>query len=48
MDSTTLNRLMHRLDTVLVSVRGRDMDKESRELLLALIYKIQAEILRNA
>ena len=48
MDSSTLNRLMGLLDTVLNNVKGKEMDKESRELILALTHKIQAEILRNA
>ena len=48
MDSSTLNRLMGLLDTVLSNVKGKEMDKESRELILALTHKIQAEILRNA
>jgi len=48
MDSSTLNRLMGMLDTVLSNVKGKEMDKESRDLILALTHKIQAEILRNA
>ena len=48
MDSSTLNRLMGMLDTVLTNVKGKQMDKESRELILALTHTIQAEILRNA
>ncbi len=48
MDSTTLNLTLHTLDLVLSRVKGKQMDKESRELLLALLANIQAEILRNA
>jgi len=47
MQTTTLNRLLQYLDTVLTSVTGKEMDKESRELLLAMTHKIQAEILKN-